>query len=128
VLECSSVGERVVYANTGLRDACHLQRRCAMSSILQSLARCPRLSNSRCNLVCLPGASQAVQCGYIGTVLHCSRRLWLVEADRYWSAVRTAHERRFGSAGRGLDGGGPGQGGYFDPEGIVVEVEGDVSR
>lgn len=28
----------------------------------------------------------------------------------------------FGSAGRGLFGGGPGQGGYLEPEGIVVEV------
>lgn len=28
----------------------------------------------------------------------------------------------FGSAGRGLFGGGPGQGGYLEPEGIVIDV------
>jgi hypothetical protein len=69
-----------------------------------------------------------IQCGYIGTVLHRSRRIGSAEAERDGSAFCSAHERRFGSAGKGLDGGGPGQGGYFDPEGIVVEVEGDVSR
>lgn len=33
------------------------------------------------------------------------------------------HDRRFGSAGSGRLGGGPGHGGYFEPEGIVMVKE-----
>lgn len=33
------------------------------------------------------------------------------------------YDRLLGSAGRGRLGGGPGHGGYFEPAGIVYEVE-----